>query len=320
MKNVKKILAFVLATIMALSCLAGMMPVFAAEDDAAEVPTPTYELDFSKYHENLHDSFYIHNGAGALGAIEGGDNGYMTVNITGDWTPIHFQMGHGTFQKGSDLVVDVPANQMGYFVIKYKTKQTNVASLYVSTTNTSETDPATGAFKSGSIGYDRYPLWNWNGLDEWTVQVVDASNVWGSVADNEYINHFLLRPAMDGEHTSANPVHISYIKFFATAEDAEAFADSEATKKVEVEAGRAELTEGYSIGGKKFLTTSESEPFVLTPTELDVCRLVVQGLTLKEISITLGKSVSNVSTVRGNIRKKLGLEQDDDLKKTLLEK
>ncbi len=58
----------------------------------------------------------------------------------------------------------------------------------------------------------------------------------------------------------------------------------------------------------------------LTPAELDVCRLVVQGLTLKEISITLGKSVSNVSTVRGNIRKKLGLEQDDDLKKTLLEK
>lgn len=59
---------------------------------------------------------------------------------------------------------------------------------------------------------------------------------------------------------------------------------------------------------------------MLTPAELDVCRLVVQGLTLKEISITLGKSVSNVSTVRGNIRKKLGLEQDDDLKKTLLEK
>ena len=59
---------------------------------------------------------------------------------------------------------------------------------------------------------------------------------------------------------------------------------------------------------------------MLTPAELDVCRLVVQGLTLKEISITLGKSVSNVSTVRGNIRKKLGLEQDDDLKKALLEK
>ena len=37
---------------------------------------------------------------------------------------------------------------------------------------------------------------------------------------------------------------------------------------------------------------------MLTPAELDVCRLVAQGLTLKEISSALGKSFSNVSTVR----------------------
>lgn len=58
---------------------------------------------------------------------------------------------------------------------------------------------------------------------------------------------------------------------------------------------------------------------MLTPTELDICRLVEQGLTLKEIANTLSKSVSNVSTVRGNIRKKLGLTQDDDLRTILLE-
>lgn len=58
---------------------------------------------------------------------------------------------------------------------------------------------------------------------------------------------------------------------------------------------------------------------MLTPTELDICRLVEQGLTLKEIANTLSKSVSNVSTVRGNIRKKLGLTQDDDLRTFLLE-
>ena len=59
---------------------------------------------------------------------------------------------------------------------------------------------------------------------------------------------------------------------------------------------------------------------MLTPAELDVCRLVEQGLTLKDISAALGKSVSNVSTVRGNIRKKLGLAQDDDLRSALLDK
>ena len=58
---------------------------------------------------------------------------------------------------------------------------------------------------------------------------------------------------------------------------------------------------------------------MLTPAELDVCRLVEQGLTLKDISAALGKSVSNVSTVRGNIRKKLGLAQDDDLRSALLD-
>ena len=58
---------------------------------------------------------------------------------------------------------------------------------------------------------------------------------------------------------------------------------------------------------------------MLTPAELDVCRLVEQGLTIKDISIALGKSVSNVSTVRGNVRKKLGLAQDDNLRSVLLE-
>lgn len=58
---------------------------------------------------------------------------------------------------------------------------------------------------------------------------------------------------------------------------------------------------------------------MLTPAELDVCRLVEQGLTIKDIAIALGKSVSNVSTVRGNVRKKLGLAQDDNLRSVLLE-
>lgn len=57
---------------------------------------------------------------------------------------------------------------------------------------------------------------------------------------------------------------------------------------------------------------------MLTPAELDVCRLVKQGMTLKEIANALGKSTSNVSTVRGNIRKKLGLAQTDDLRSFLL--
>ena len=57
---------------------------------------------------------------------------------------------------------------------------------------------------------------------------------------------------------------------------------------------------------------------MLTPTELDICRLVEQGYTISEISNILGKTASNVSTVRGNIRKKLGLGQDEDLRNALM--
>ena len=55
----------------------------------------------------------------------------------------------------------------------------------------------------------------------------------------------------------------------------------------------------------------------LSHTEQDVCRLVLKGYTLKEIATAMNKSTSNISTVRGNIRKKLGLEKEDDLKSFL---
>lgn len=55
----------------------------------------------------------------------------------------------------------------------------------------------------------------------------------------------------------------------------------------------------------------------LTETELEVCRLVVGGHTLNEISEILGKSLSNIGTVRGNIRKKIGIHQSEDLRESL---
>ncbi len=71
------------------------------------------------------------------------------------------------------------------------------------------------------------------------------------------------------------------------------------------------------IQSERRQATLERYP-MLTPAELDVCRLVERGMTLKEIANALGKSTSNVSTVRGNIRKKLGLSQNDDLRTYLL--
>ena len=57
----------------------------------------------------------------------------------------------------------------------------------------------------------------------------------------------------------------------------------------------------------------------LTPTELEVCRLVMNGKTVNDIARIMDKSTNNVSTVRIHIRKKLGLQPGDDLRKALCE-
>lgn len=57
-----------------------------------------------------------------------------------------------------------------------------------------------------------------------------------------------------------------------------------------------------------------------TETELEICRLVVAGKTLSEIARIMGKSSSNVSTVRGNIRKKLNMQPQDNLQAVLKER
>ncbi|MCI6551522.1 MAG: helix-turn-helix transcriptional regulator [Prevotella sp.] len=55
----------------------------------------------------------------------------------------------------------------------------------------------------------------------------------------------------------------------------------------------------------------------LSPSELDVCRLVLKGMSQKEIAVVMNKSQSNIGTVRGNIRRKLRLTIDDDLREAL---
>lgn len=50
-----------------------------------------------------------------------------------------------------------------------------------------------------------------------------------------------------------------------------------------------------------------------TPMELEVSRLILQGMKLSQIINITGKSESNISVVRSRIRKKLGLASGEDL-------
>lgn len=58
---------------------------------------------------------------------------------------------------------------------------------------------------------------------------------------------------------------------------------------------------------------------MLSPTECDVCRLVMGGKTMKEIARLTGKTVNNVGAVRIHIRKKLNLTSDQNLRQYLEE-
>lgn len=55
----------------------------------------------------------------------------------------------------------------------------------------------------------------------------------------------------------------------------------------------------------------------LTSSEKEICRLILDGLSLKEICDKLGKTESNITCQRSHIRKKLNMERTDDLRNTL---
>ena len=55
----------------------------------------------------------------------------------------------------------------------------------------------------------------------------------------------------------------------------------------------------------------------LTQCEREVCKLVLEDHKLKDICGMLGKSESNITSVRCHIRRKLNMDRKDDLKRTL---
>lgn len=54
-----------------------------------------------------------------------------------------------------------------------------------------------------------------------------------------------------------------------------------------------------------------------TPSEREICRLILQDKKLGEISLILNKSISNINSQRANMRKKLELKSTDNLSEQL---
>lgn len=51
----------------------------------------------------------------------------------------------------------------------------------------------------------------------------------------------------------------------------------------------------------------------LTPSEIEICRLILQGKKLGEICSILNKSESNINSQRAHIRKKLNMHPSENL-------
>lgn len=55
----------------------------------------------------------------------------------------------------------------------------------------------------------------------------------------------------------------------------------------------------------------------LTPSEKEICQLILQGRKIGDICAALGKTGTNVNSQRANMRRKLALRPSDNLLKAL---
>lgn len=65
------------------------------------------------------------------------------------------------------------------------------------------------------------------------------------------------------------------------------------------------------------LETIEKAFPLFTPSERDICRLILQGKKLSDICMSLNKNESNINSQRANMRRKLGLLSTDNLQQQL---
>lgn len=78
--------------------------------------------------------------------------------------------------------------------------------------------------------------------------------------------------------------------------------------------------DGYLKATEASLATLERVFPELTPSEREICNLIVQGKKLSEICAILNKTETNVNSQRANVRRKLGLQPADHLQSKLAER
>ncbi|MBE6558495.1 MAG: hypothetical protein E7661_05750 [Ruminococcaceae bacterium] len=182
-----------------------------------------FTYDFSKYSENATADFGITNANPEVKVNELCKNGYITLDSTGGDPNF-------TFAKSPS----VPSSQADYVVIKYRTSVAGASGEFY----TARTDGVNWAAPMEKS----HITFNYEADGQWHTVLVDASEVWGNV------NHVELTNFRFDYLVSAGTIDVSYIKFFATREGAEAHIASE-TKEVSLSGEYLEGADGVIIVG-----------------------------------------------------------------------
>ena len=196
----KKILSVGLAVLLLLS-VATCLPVFATEDVVAE---PTFTCDFTAHcspedyvFENAHDV-----------AISGGTKGYYTFTAKED------EMYVGLRPMADMPTPSVSAKDMAYAVMLYRT-ETSAEGAFLVARADGKQPGMTGTRVS----------WTYVADGEWHLALIDASEAWGDATATVT----RLRYDMFVDAAEEDSVDVSYIKFFATAEDAQSYVAANST-------------------------------------------------------------------------------------------
>ena len=165
----------------------------------------TFAYDFTKHYDSVTEALGL-NSLNGMTFNDLCDQGYLS--IANQQSDPYFAFGENP---------SVTANLMDHVVIKYRMNSTaKSGELFVERSD------------GGTWGqpYEKTNVtWDWQATGKWAIAVIDASAVWGNDYD-VYLKNIrfdpLEKPAGAGE-----TMDVAYIKFFANAKAAEAYAATE---------------------------------------------------------------------------------------------
>ncbi len=224
----KKTLALVLASLMVLAAFATATALIVnAAPEADALPTPTFTYDFAK---GLTDDVATQQNQMTYENKEG----YITFTAT-DEDP-YFR-----FADGSEPTVTT--ENLAYAVMKYRTTASVGKGEFFTNRHSGPQWGAPGT----------HVQWNYRNDGNWHAVVIDTTTAWGATAgDSLYAFRLdpLATPAKAGD-----TIDIAYIHFFATKEDAQAFALAEfPDDQIEEETTEASYTIRFNVDGQTVYT------------------------------------------------------------------